>query len=119
MLYEEQDTNIVVYSIHDELYLNISSMKTVHRLHWSAFDQDEQLDGRSMLISASYRHLFSTPKDLIKTTELLKITFTGTFTNRTAKQLLTDSWQRFLRPTSLSVQIHVMKLEEYWIASIR
>ena len=111
--------------LHEDLYFNFTSIKSVHRIYFFIFHHHQELDGRcsSSLILPS-RQFNSvqiplnyisnqTPKDLIRQRDIQQITFLGKINRLSVERILRDYWQHPAKQGLTNVKVLIIQLQKY------
>ncbi|CAF3578872.1 unnamed protein product [Adineta steineri] len=110
---------------YEDLYLNITSMKSIHRIYLFIFYNEQELDGRYlssiMLSSGQFNSIpkplnyisNQIPTNLIQQRNIQQITFLGKINKLLAEKILKDYWQNPIKQGLINVKILILRVQEY------
>ncbi|CAF3961528.1 unnamed protein product, partial [Adineta steineri] len=110
---------------YEDLYLNTTSMKSIHRIYLFIFYNEQELDGRYlssiMLSSGQFNSIpkplnyisNQIPTNLIQQRNIQQITFLGKINKLLAEKILKDYWQNPIKQGLINVKILILRVQEY------
>ena len=134
LLFSDSLAGNSVKFLHEERYVNVTTMKLVYRAHLFVFHDGNELDGRysaPFLLSSdqpmamnevqtplSFVHN-QIPIDLINERHLQQISFTGKISSKSAEQMLKDYWQNPFKQGLMDARISIVHRQEYLAFSMK
>jgi hypothetical protein len=114
--------------LYEDLYINLTSMKSIRRIYSFAFYNEQELDGRyfsSLVLSSGQFNRINyiqnplnyisnqIPIDLIKQRDIQQITFLGKISRLSVERILKDYWQNPVKQGLINANIRSIRLQEY------
>jgi len=118
----------------EDLYLNLTSKMSIHRVYSFIFYNNQQLDGRYfsalILSSGQFNRINSLqnplnyisnqiPVDVIQQRDVQQITFTGKVSQTLAQSALIDYWQNPVRQGLINANVYIIQVQQYLVYSIK
>jgi len=114
--------------LYEDLYINLTSMKSIRRIYSFAFYNEQELDGRylsSLVLSSGQFNRINyiqnplnyisnqIPIDLIKQRDIQQITFSGKMSRLFVERILKDYWRNPVKQGLINANVRIIQLQEY------